>query len=232
MLFRNDFDTIALVRGIEQNLHLQSSVARQRSQLQKQLFDRAFAALALLFLLPFFVVITLLLLIADGGPVLFSQERIGQHGRPFKCLKFRTMVRDAEARLDELLQADPEARREWQTIRKLTNDPRIHCIGVILRKTSLDELPQFLNVLRGDMSVVGPRPILMEEAVYYGANFKEYMSVKPGVTGAWQVSGRSNTTFEERVAMDVDYVHNRTFWCDLKIIWRTIAVVLKQHGAR
>lgn len=232
MVFRNDFDTATVWRGIDDTFHLQPTVVRQRSPLNKQVFDRVFAALALLFFMPFFLVITLLLLIADGRPVFFAQERIGQNGRPFRCLKFRTMVHDAEARLAALLQSDPEARREWETTRKLTDDPRIHCIGAILRKTSLDELPQFLNVLRGDMSVVGPRPIVMEEAAYYGADFEEYISVMPGVTGAWQVSGRSNTTFEERVAMDVDYVRNWSFWRDIKIVWRTVAVVLKQDGAR
>nr|WP_211336771.1 sugar transferase [Rhodovulum robiginosum] len=213
-------------------LRLQDNWRARRVPLKKQLFDRAFAALALLFFLPFFILITVSLIISDGRPVFFAQERIGRNGRPFRCFKFRTMVRDAEERLEELLRTDPVARQEWNMSRKLTNDPRVSCVGEILRKTSLDELPQFFNVLRGDMSVVGPRPILMEETVYYGRNFQDYMSVKPGVTGAWQVSGRSNTTFEERVAMDVDYVRNWTFLRDLQIVLRTVSVVLKQDGAR
>lgn len=232
MLFRLDLDCVAEPARAEEILHVHAFRQPHRAPLQKLIFDRVFAAFALLFFLPFLLLVALLILVADGRPVFFTQERIGQNGRPFRCLKFRTMVRDADARLKELLDRDPDARREWETTRKLSNDPRIHCIGAILRKTSLDELPQFLNVLRGEMSVVGPRPIVMEEAQYYGTAFKYYIAALPGVTGAWQVSGRSNTSFEERVALDIDYVQNWNFWRDVRIVMRTVSVVLKQDGAR
>lgn len=206
--------------------------ASPRDTLAKRLFDRVGAALLLVFFAPFMVTIAALLLITEGGPVLFAQERVGLRGRRFNCLKFRTMVPDAEARLQQLLDADPVARREWEATRKLTEDPRVSCLGNLLRRSSLDELPQLINVLRGEMSLVGPRPVVEEESCFYGRYFDDYMAVRPGLTGVWQVNGRSDTTYDQRVAMDVEYVRNRSFLGDLVILWRTAGVVLARRGAR
>lgn len=200
--------------------------------LVKSLFDRVFAGFALLAVLPALVLISVAILLIEGGPVYYHQERVGRNGRLFRCWKFRTMVPDAEARLAATLSADPALRAEWEATRKLQDDPRIRRLGHFLRKTSLDELPQFWNVLRGDMSVVGPRPVVLDELTYYGTNAGDYMSVPPGLTGAWQVSGRSNTTYAERVALDMDYIHNMSLRRDLTIIWKTVGAVLGQSGAR
>lgn len=197
----------------------------------KRIFDKVFSVLALGFFAPFLLAVSVLILVTDGRPVFFGHTRVGLNGRRFKCLKFRTMVKDADARLQELLDNDPQAKLEWDATRKLRNDPRISCIGAFLRKTSLDELPQFWNVLRGDMSVVGPRPVVIEEAIYYKEHFADYLSVQPGVTGVWQVSGRSNTSYDTRVAMDVDYVHNRDFWGDIRIVAQTVKVIALRDGA-
>ncbi|MEZ5797666.1 MAG: sugar transferase [Paracoccaceae bacterium] len=172
-----------------------------------------------------------IILIEDGRPIFFRHKRVGRNGKPFYCLKFRTMYRNADAQLARILETDPVARSEWEANQKLNDDPRITCIGEFFRKTSLDELPQFWNVLRGDMSVVGPRPIVESEAWHYGADYAAYLSVKPGITGLWQVNGRSNTTYEERVAMDCDYVANRSFWGDIRIIAKTVKVVLIRDGS-
>ncbi|KPQ08984.1 MAG: galactosyltransferase ExoY [Rhodobacteraceae bacterium HLUCCA09] len=210
---------------------LQNAAGRRRIE-AKRLFDIAFSLAALLFLAPALLLIAGILLWREGGPVFFAHERIGRGGRRFRCIKFRTMVPDAEARLAELLAADPVARAEWQATRKLTNDPRVSCLGDILRRTSLDELPQFINVLRGDMSVVGPRPIIAEELPLYREHSGDYLSVRPGITGLWQVSGRSDTTFDERVALDARYVRERTLAGDVAIVVRTLGVLLSQKGAR
>jgi len=203
-----------------------------RVPLSKLVFDKVFAAGALMFFAPFLGLVAAVILVTEGGPVVFGHERVGLNGRRFRCLKFRTMCRDADTRLEALLQSDPDAKAEWDASRKLSDDPRVTKLGAILRKTSLDELPQFWNVLRGEMSVVGPRPVIEDEAQYYGRYFCDYISVPPGITGAWQVSGRSDTTYDERVALDVDYVQNRSFWGDVKIVFKTVYVILKRDGAR
>lgn len=203
-----------------------------RESLAKRVFDRAAAAFLLVFFAPFLLVVAAVLLLSEGGPVLFGHERVGRGGRSFRCLKFRTMVPDAEARLAHLLACDPLARREWEATRKLTDDPRVSLIGHFLRRSSLDEMPQLVNVLRGDMSLVGPRPIPMDESVFYGEYFADYLSVRPGLTGAWQVSGRSNTTYMERVDLDVAYIRGRTFLGDIAILLRTVRVVLARDGAK
>ncbi len=199
--------------------------------LAKSVLDRAGAAVLLLFFAPFFVVVGALLFIFNGSPILYKHERIGQGKKKFGVLKFRTMVRDADLRLRELLESDPEARAEWDRVRKLQNDPRVSGIGRFLRKTSLDELPQLINVLRGDMSLVGPRPIVEDEVADYGSYFYEYQSVQPGITGMWQVNGRSSTTYEERVALDVEYYRTRSFLLDVSLILRTVPIVLLRRGA-
>lgn len=206
-------------------------VAAMSVPLSKRLFDKVFAGAALLFFAPFILAITAAILITEGRPVFFAHRRVGLHGRKFQCLKFRTMTRDADARLQKLLCEDSSARTEWEATRKLNKDPRVNCLGAFLRKASLDELPQFWNVLRGEMSVVGPRPIVIEEAAFYKSNFADYILVQPGITGAWQVSGRSNTTYDERVQMDVEYICNRSFWGDVRIVFKTVRAILSRDGA-
>jgi lipopolysaccharide/colanic/teichoic acid biosynthesis glycosyltransferase len=195
-------------------------------------FSQLFAAILLLLLSPVLLAIALALRMTDGAPVLFGHYRVGRHGRIFKCMKFRTMRRDAEDALAELLSADAQARLEWERHRKLTQDPRITRLGEFLRKTSLDELPQLFNVLRGEMAFVGPRPVTVEELSRYGRARWHYVSVRPGVTGLWQVSGRNRTTYEVRVALDRRYVENRSLGLDLAILLRTVWVVLTGDGAQ
>ena len=197
----------------------------------KAAFDRVFACVALLCLSPILLVVGVLVAVTSKGPILFGHARVGKGGVSFRCYKFRTMVPDAEARLEKALKADPKLRQEWEENRKLARDPRITPIGRILRKTSLDELPQFWNVLRGDMSIVGPRPIVEAELEKYGPHASHYLSVRPGITGAWQTNGRSDVSYPERVAMDVDYVRTMSLWGDIKIVFKTVRVVLAQAGA-
>ncbi len=186
--------------------------------------------LLLLFLAPMMLIIAGVIML-DGGPALFKQERIGRGGRRFTCLKFRTMVIDAERRLQMFLDRDSRARAEWSRDHKLRYDPRITAFGRFLRRSSLDELPQLINVLSGDMSLVGPRPIVEAEACRYGRRFKSYCSVRPGITGLWQVSGRTNISYRRRVAMDVLYVRKRNIVLYIWLILATIPAVLARRGA-
>jgi lipopolysaccharide/colanic/teichoic acid biosynthesis glycosyltransferase len=167
----------------------------------------------------------------SGQPVVFSHQRVGKGRELFRCYKFRSMIPDAERVLQELLQSDPKVLREWSESHKIVNDPRVTKFGRFLRNSSLDELPQLWNVLRGDMSLVGPRPIIEDEIERYGGNAKFYLSVKPGITGLWQVMGRSNVTYSRRVSMDVLYVRKQSFRLDAWVLIRTISVVLKRVGA-
>jgi len=189
------------------------------------------AAALIVFIAPLLVVLALLVRAQDGGPALFRQERIGRNGRIFRCLKFRSMAVDAEVRLQRLLASDPEARAEWAANHKLKVDPRITRLGDFLRKSSLDELPQLFNVLVGDMELVGPRPVVQAEAARYGRRFRNYCTVRPGITGLWQVSGRSNTTYRRRVAMDVVYSRAKSPFLDLRILLATIPAVLLRKGS-
>ena len=198
----------------------------------KRITDTIIASVALIFLLPVLIPIALLVRLSDGGPAIFRQKRIGRDGKEFFCLKFRSMHVDAEQQLRRLLERDPHARAEWQATLKLENDPRITALGNFLRKTSLDELPQLINIIKGEMSIVGPRPIVRNEIEKYGEYFKHYSSVRPGLTGLWQVSGRSETTYAERVALDVEYVQDRTYLKDLKIMALTVPAVLTSDGAK
>jgi lipopolysaccharide/colanic/teichoic acid biosynthesis glycosyltransferase len=209
----------------------QPTVSGFRQPILKRAMDVAGASLLLLFGLPVFAILALLIR-ADGGPVFFAHERVGRGGRRFGCLKFRSMVTDSAARLEALLASDPAARAEWQATRKLRHDPRVTWVGRFLRSSSLDELPQLLNVLRGEMSLVGPRPVLATElAVHYGAAAGHYLSVRPGITGLWQVSGRSDTSYDTRVALDVRYASNPSLLADLRILLRTPGAVLLRRGA-
>ncbi len=185
----------------------------------KRLFDVVFSGVLLVLFLPVFAVIAVLLKCADRGPVVYAHTRVGKNGEHFPCYKFRTMVSDADARLAALLESDTALRDEWLETRKLRNDPRIiPGIGFILRKTSLDELPQILNVFLGHMSIVGPRPIVDDELRYYGVKRFEYLSVRPGLTGPWQSSERSDSTYDERVKLDVEYVRFGSLWKDIWIV--------------
>jgi len=177
------------------------------------------------------MIIIAIALAFQHGPVFFAHERLGKGGRKFRCLKFRTMAPDAEQRLNAVLKTDPDARREWEADHKLKCDPRVTPIGRFLRETSLDELPQFLNILRGEMSIVGPRPITQSEVDKYGDSFALYAQCKPGVTGLWQVSGRNNLSYEKRVELDSEYAKHHTFVEDVKIMLRTFGVVIFRIGA-
>lgn len=166
-----------------------------------------------------------------GSPVLFRQSRVGKDGRIFQLVKFRSMVPDAEEKLQAVLRANPELQKEWDLTQKLQNDPRITRLGLFLRRSSLDELPQLLNVLAGDMSIVGPRPVVPDELERYGAASPWYLAVRPGVTGLWQVSGRNDTSYARRVSLDVHYVRSQKLWLDAFILVKTAYVVLLGKGA-
>lgn len=188
----------------------------------KRVFDVTVSVLMLVLFLPLFALIAAAIVLTDGRPVFFGHARVGRHGRSFKCLKFRTMVRDGDNALEKALRKDPALRREWNEYQKLTDDPRvIPGIGALLRKSSLDELPQLLNVVAGHMSMVGPRPVTEQELERYGHYKRHYLALRPGLTGAWQIGGRSEKTYDERVAMDVNYVETATLRTDLRIFFAT-----------
>lgn len=193
--------------------------------------DLLVATLALIVFSPLMVFLALLTFATDGGPILYTHHRRGRGGKRFGCLKFRTMRTDSDEQLRHLLETSPEARAEWARDHKLRNDPRVTPGGAFLRRMSLDELPQLFNVLRGDMSIVGPRPIVDDEVRRYGKYYSAYCSVKPGLTGLWQISGRNNVSYRRRVACDVIYARRKSVGTDLRIITCTIPVVLLSHGA-
>jgi exopolysaccharide production protein ExoY len=198
----------------------------------KRSLDVGVAVTALFVLLPLLLLIAVLVWAGDRQAPIYRHMRLGRDGRRFGCLKFRSMVTDGEAVLAAHLAASPRARAEWAETHKLSDDPRITPIGHVLRKTSLDELPQLWNVLRGEMSLVGPRPIVPAEVARYGRAFATCFAVPPGVTGLWQVSGRSDTTYAERVALDLDYATRWSLRRDLAILLRTIPAVLAQRGSK
>jgi Undecaprenyl-phosphate galactose phosphotransferase WbaP len=204
---------------------------RQWRESAMVLLNQLLALLLLVLISPLIALIAFFIWKQDGAPVLYAHYRVGKNGRLFRCMKFRSMLRNSEQVLAALLRDDPVARAEWDRDHKLTTDPRITAIGRFLRKSSLDELPQLLNVLRGEMSLVGPRPITVAELTRYGRVRWHYLSVRPGLTGLWQVSGRNNTTYEERVALDQRYVEQRSLWLDARILVKTVRVVLLREGA-
>lgn len=211
-------------------LRMRNNLRRWPARLTKRVFD-TLAALVLLILLSPFMLFIAWMVRRDGGAALFAHPRIGKKGRVFKCYKFRTMVVDAEKRLEELLQQQPELLSEWKNERKLRHDPRVNKIGRILRLTSLDELPQLINVIRGEMSLVGPRPVVRAELARYSDQVGYYLMVRPGMTGLWQVSGRNDVDYDTRVYLDSWYVKNWSLWYDLIILIKTVQVVFGRRGA-
>jgi exopolysaccharide production protein ExoY len=193
----------------------------------KRAVDVVISLSALILLSPLLLIVALLIRATMGRPVLFSHRRLGLHGRPFACLKFRTMVSDADAALRLHLISNPEARLEWKASQKLQRDPRVTSLGRLLRRSSIDELPQLLNVLMGQMSCVGPRPIVDDEVARYGDYWTDYMGARPGLTGPWQVSGRNRLTYERRVALDRHYVRRWSMWRDAWLLIQTIPAVMR-----
>ena len=212
-------------------LRVTNNLARPFNRFIKMVFDYVLTLVGTIAISPILAIIAIWIYKDSPGPVIFKHTRIGKDGKPFPCYKFRSMCVDAKERLEELLANNAEARAEWERDFKLKNDPRITKSGAFLRKTSLDELPQIFNVLRGEMSLVGPRPIIQEELERYGEHTKDYLMVKPGITGMWQVSGRSDIDYAERVALDSWYVRNWSVWIDVMLLWRTFDVVLRRKGA-
>lgn len=197
----------------------------------KRSFDVVAAAAAIVLLTPMMLLVALAVKLYDGGPILFVQRRIGHGGREFAFLKFRTMAIDASAQLRRLLDEDPQAAREWAEKQKLSRDPRVTPVGRFLRRTSLDELPQFVNVLAGQMSVVGPRPMMVDQTQAYGPAFGLYCRARPGITGLWQVSGRAETTFRRRAELDAIYLQRWSAMGDVWLMVRTVGALTGQHGA-
>ncbi|AFI91105.1 undecaprenyl-phosphate galactose phosphotransferase WbaP [Pectobacterium parmentieri] len=211
-------------------LRVNNNLAKRTSRFIKRVFD-LFGALAIVSVLSPILISLFYLVAKDGGNAIYGHERIGRNGKKFKCLKFRSMVINSQEVLSELLEKDPGARIEWATDFKLKNDPRITKVGQFIRKTSLDELPQLFNVLKGEMSLVGPRPIIEDELDKYAGDVDYYLMAKPGMTGLWQVSGRNDVDYDTRVYFDAWYVKNWSLWNDIAILFKTIGVVLKRDGA-
>lgn len=205
--------------------------ARPAGGLTKRAIDVLLVTVGLVLLSPLILGLVILLKLNNPGPLLYGHRRVGFGGREFKCWKFRTMVVDGDMVLERYLRANPSEAAVWSTQRKLVNDPRITQIGAVLRKLSLDELPQLLNVLKGDMSLVGPRPVVQEELDNYASSARHYLAARPGLSGLWQISGRSGTTYAERVHLDRFYVMNRSIWMDAMIIVKTIPAVIMSRGA-
>ncbi|WP_428047596.1 sugar transferase [Candidatus Proelusimicrobium excrementi] len=197
----------------------------------KRILDILLSIILLILLSPCLIIISIKIKLDNDGPILFKQERLGKNGKTITIYKFRTMVPDADKKLFELLERDEEAREEYRINKKLKDDPRITKIGKILRKTSLDEFPQFINVLKGEMSLVGPRAVIDGEIELFGEHKEEVLSVKPGVTGYWAANGRSDTSYEERVEMETFYANNISIPLDIEILFKTVVSVVKKEGA-
>ena len=211
-------------------LRVNNNLAKRTSRFLKRAFDIVGALSIIIMLLPALLVLGFLVG-RDGGPPIYGHERVGMNGRKFKCLKFRSMVINSKEVLEEVLRTDPVARAEWDKDFKLKNDPRITKVGHFIRKTSLDELPQLWNVIRGEMSLVGPRPVIEAELERYAGDVDYYLMAKPGMTGLWQVSGRNDIDYDTRVYFDSWYVKNWALWTDIAILFKTAGVVLRRDGA-
>ena len=243
-LYHGDIDVISPVRGLPisnarvahffshdiLSLRICNNLSRPVSQFLKRLFDIIVSSALLIFIAPLLLLLYVLVR-REGAPAFFAHTRVGRGGVAFRCLKFRTMVPKAQELLQDLLDRDPRARAEWEASRKLKADPRITRLGSFLRKTSLDELPQLFNVLSGEMSLVGPRPVVLDELDYYGEAKQYYMEVRPGITGMWQISGRNDVDYDRRVALDTWYVRNWTLWYDIVILFKTFLTVPARVGA-
>ena len=220
------------------NFKRSAKLATQANALQpvggriKRAFDVAASVFLIISLFPLLLGLIIMLRATDRGPLFYGHERIGHNGRKFQCLKFRSMAVNGDAILAAYLRDNPEQRKIWEEERKLDDDPRVTPMGAILRKLSLDELPQIINVLRGDMSLVGPRPVTLGELDKYSSSRSHYLMTRPGITGLWQISGRSDTSFQQRVCMDRLYVSNWTMLSDLKILIMTLPAVILAKGAR
>lgn len=194
----------------------------------KRITDIIGGIIGLILLSPVFLILAICIKIDSKGPVIFAHKRIGKNGKEFNMYKFRSMYKNAEEMIENF---NEEQKIEWQENFKLENDPRITKVGKFLRKTSLDELPQILNIIKGDLSIIGPRPIVDEELKKYGDNKEKFLSITPGLTGYWQANGRSNTTYEERMQMELYYIDNQSLLLDIKIFFKTIVSVIKKEGA-
>ncbi len=226
--------TIELVPTVADQLAARDAERQVEERIWRDIAIRALdiaGALAGLILTAPILAVLAFMITRDGGASLFGQIRVGQNGRGFKCFKLRSMASDAEARLNAVLENDPQAAAEWAENRKLKNDPRITRLGHFIRKTSLDELPQLWNVLKGDMSLVGPRPIVPDELVMYGKDAAGYLAVRPGLTGLWQVSGRSDCDYATRIALDIEWTRTRSVASYLEIVLKTVPAVLAKDGA-
>jgi UDP-galactose-lipid carrier transferase len=212
-------------------LRLKNNLARKLNRIIKRLADIVLSLIAIIILSPLFLIISILVARTSGGNVIYKHKRVGKDAQYFSCLKFQTMYKNSKEILEQILSNDEAIRKEWLKDFKLKNDPRVTPLGRILRQTSLDELPQLFNVLFGQMSLVGPRPIIEEEINKYQNDFYYYKLVRPGITGLWQISGRNDVDYAERVRLDVYYIKNWSLWYDFIILFKTINIVLKRSGA-
>ena len=227
----SNVDFESLVDGRVMMFQIRNNLRSRWNRLLKFTFDWCLTLAGTICISPILLAIGIWVYRDSPGPIIFKHRRIGKNGREFACYKFRSMCADADIKLKELLETDPQARAEWDRDFKLKDDPRITKSGAFLRRTSLDELPQIFNVLKGEMSLVGPRPIIREEIPRYGKYIKDYYMVRPGITGMWQTSGRSDIDYDERVQMDTWYVRNWNIWFDIVLLWRTFKVVINGKGA-
>ena len=218
---------------VQPNIKEKVEVKKVLYKVVKRLIDILGGLVGCVLLVPITVVVYIArkVLKENDGPMFYEQLRVGKNGKEFRFYKFRSMVVNADEKLEEYLEQNEEAREEYKKYKKLKHDPRITKIGEFLRKTSIDEFPQFINALKGDMSLVGPRPYLHREIQDMGDSYETVISVKPGLTGYWQVNGRSDKDFKERTEMDVAYVHDRTLWLDIKLLMKTVLKIFKKEGA-
>lgn len=228
-------DDVEVTNTLNQNFNIiknEIKVLNAINLFVKRIMDIVMAIIGIILLLPLTIIIKIANMITgDNGPVFYTHERIGKNGKHFKMLKFRTMCIDADKKLEDIIKIDENARKEWDENQKLRNDPRVTKLGNFLRKTSIDEVPQFFNVLIGNMSVVGPRAVVDGEIERFGALKDKVLSVKPGITGYWAANGRSNANYDERVIMEATYVDNFSIFLDIKLLYKTIKVVFKREGA-
>ena len=218
--------------GVFSGFEVRNKMLQPLPRLMKFFLEVIMSASVIIVLFPVFLLLALCVKISSPGPVFYRSWRLGKNGKKIGVLKFRTMYADADARLEKLLASNPALKKEWEKNFKLQNDPRITPIGDFLRKTSLDELPQFWNVLTGEMSIIGPRPIIEEEVHYYGESYEIRKRVKPGITGLWQVSGRNDTEYSYRIILDSYYIFNWSIWLDYYIFFKTVLIVLLRKGAK